>query len=322
MPTIVLTNHYDAMPLSIITEMIPAGFEIIVLKRAVREELLECVAEADYLLASGRLKIDKQVIDSASKLKMVQRTGVGTDSLDLEYLKKVGIPTYVNKGVNSSSVAEHTIMLMLSTLRNLISLDRQLRDGIWEKQNNGVKTHTLSGKTVGLVGIGEIGKKVATMLCGFNTKTLYYDVFKLPYEDELALGIEYCDFESMLAKVDVLSFHCALTEKTQNMLNEENISKLKASAIVINTSRGELIDERSLIKALKSGKIRSAGLDVYENEPLPGISELAMQENVILTPHIAGVTYEAFKQMMQEAMCNIYHFENGNIEFLKDKRLI
>ena len=322
MPKILHTYRYTGLPWEILQSVVPDGFVIETLEEPTYECLLRQCVDADYLLVSGRLPIDEGVLSSASHLKMIQRTGVGTEMLDLQAIRRHGIPVYVNQGVNCRSVAEHTLTLILACLKRLTSIDRQVRKGVWKKQESGTSTHELFGKTVGLVGMGAIGRQVATYLKAFGAEVLYTDLFRLPAEVEDVLGVRYLpSFEALLPQVDILSFHCPLTESNREMLNGRSISLLKEEAIVINTARGKLIDEPALYEALKSGRITFAGLDVHFEEPMASDDPFKQLDNVILTPHIAGLSFETFRSMMSDAIGNISLFQKGDIQLLESKKL-
>lgn len=316
---ILLTNHYEGKPAEIIKSAVPDGFELEMLESVSQQELEGKVKEADYLLVSGRLKINRTVLGNAQNIKMIQRTGVGLDSIDLEYIRNHDVPFYVNKGVNAQSVAEHTILLMLASLRNLVEINENTKRGIWKKQAQGVCTHELCGKTVGLIGMGAIGRKVAGMLKAFGAKVLYNDVSKMKQEDENALGIKFSTREEIIEKSDIISLHCPLTDDTRHMINDRAVNKMKNGVILINTARGGLIDEAALINGIKNGKIAGAGIDVYEKEPVDN-SEVLNLQNVITTPHIGGVTYDSFYQMMYQAMRNIEMFDKGQLQEIEQGR--
>ncbi len=319
MPTILFTNKYQGEPLRIIQESLPQGFDMMMLPESSHASLVENVSKADYILAGGRLVIDKEVLEKAINLKMIQRSGVGLDSIDLNALKEKSIPLYVNRGINSDSVAEHTLLLILAVLKRLTTINDELHAGIWKKQANGVRNYELKGKAIGVIGMGEIGQKVVRMLQGFGVHIIYYDIYRLPQEKEHELNISYLPFDELLSKVDILSFHCALTDATRNMLGKAQISKMKPGAFVINTARGGLIDEKALAEALQSGHIAGAGLDVHAIEPIAEDDKFMNLPNVIMTPHIGGVTYDSFKGMMTEAMRNIQCFEQGDLSVIEDK---
>ena len=322
MMKILHTARYMGVPLEILISSCPNGFIVKTLEEASYEQLLKEVADANYFLVSGRLPIDKAVLDNAPKLKMIQRTGVGTEMLDLEEIRKRNIPVYVNAGVNARSVAEHTLTLMLSALKRLPQINSQTHNGIWKKQQQGVTTHELYGKTVGLVGMGNIGRLVAAMLQPFGAKVLYTDVFRQNEETEANFGLTYCDsFEALLPQCDILSFHCPLTKENIEMLNKQTLAMMKENGIVVNTARGKLINPDDLYEALQSGHIKAAALDTHYEEPVKENYKLAELDNVILTPHIGGLSYEAFASMMQEAMNNIQAFEEGWLEEIEYKRL-
>lgn len=311
---ILVSNNYKGQVLEILKVCVPDGFEVLLLEENTQECFEKLAPEADYILASGRVKITKNVLERASKLKMVQRTGVGLDSIDLAELKRRDIPLYVNQGVNAESVAEHTLLLMLACLRRLSMIHRNTINGIWERQEQGIQTYELAGKTVGLVGMGNIARTVVKLLKSFEVNILYYDLFPLPPEREIDLGISYCKLEDMLPHVDIISLHCPLTDGTRKIINAESLDQIKQGAILINTARGGLIDTDAVVKSLRSGKLSYAGLDVHEEEPLIGEKEIMKLENVILTPHIGGITHDSFYRMMHDAMRNIAKFEEGDLE--------
>ena len=323
MPKILHTARYTGMPLQIMQMAVPPGFTVKTLDESTYDQLLKEVSDADYFLVSGRLPIDKAVLDAAPHLKMIQRTGVGTEMLDLDEIRKRGIPVYVNAGVNARSVAEHTLTLMLASLKRLPQINAQTHSSLWKKQQQGVTTHELYGKTVGLVGMGNIGRLVAAMLKPFGAKVIYTDVFRQKEEVEVNLGLTYYEsFEALLPQCDILSFHCPLTKDNTEMLNKYSLAKMKQGAIVINTARGKLIAPDDLYEALQSGHIKAAALDTHYEEPLKEGYKLAELDNVILTPHIGGLSYEAFHQMMAEAMENIVAFEEGRKAEIESKRIL
>lgn len=314
MKTILLTNHYSDEPFRIVREELPDGFVLEMLERNDQDCLAQAIPQADYLLASGRIRVTEDILARASKLRMVQRTGVGLDSLDLEALRTRGIPLYVNQGVNAQSVAEHTLLLILACLRRLPQIHRNTANGIWEKQAQGVQNSELAGKTVGLIGLGRIGKLVAGLLSAFRAKVVYYDLFRLPEAEEQTLGLRFLPLRDLAAASDAVSLHCPLTPETARMIDAAFLASMKDGAILVNTARGGLVNAEALAEALKNGKLAFAGLDVFDPEPLPPDSPLLGLENVILTPHIGGITEDSFRRMMREAMRNIQCFEHGTLE--------
>lgn len=323
MPKILHTARYTGTPWEILKSVVPEGFKVETLVEPTYECLLCQCVDADYLLVSGRLPIDEGVLSAAKQLKMIQRTGVGTEMLDLDAIKRHGIPVYVNRGVNARSVAEHTLTLMLCCLKNIPQIDKQVKNGVWKKQQTGVSCNELYGKTVGLVGMGAIGKQVATYLKAFGANVIYSDLYRLTKEQEEELSLTYVpNFEDLLPQIDILSFHCPLTSENKEMLNADTIAKMKSGAMVVNTARGKLIDETALYEALKEGKLRMSAMDVHYEEPMQKDSPLMNLNNVILTPHIAGLSYETFFAMMKGAVDNIMSFEKGHFDQIKNKKLI
>ena len=322
MPKILHTARYTGTPWDILKSVVPDGFTVETLEEATYDCLLRQCVDADYLLVSGRLPIDEGVLSIAKQLKMIQRTGVGTEMLDVEAIKRHNIPVYVNAGVNARSVAEHTITLILACLKRLPQINSDTHNGVWKKQQQGLTTHEFYGKTVALVGMGNIGRTVAAMLQPFGVKILYTDVFRQGADVENQLGLTYCEsFEAMLPEADILSLHCPLTPENTEILNSRTIALLNPGAIVVNTARGKLINPNDLYEALKSGHVRNAALDTHYDEPINEGYKLAELDNVILTPHIGGLSYEAFQSMMAGAVENIICFEKGDTERISDKQL-
>ena len=322
MPLILLTSRYSEKVLEVVSRQVPAGFEFLSLEKADKESLISKAGEADYFLASGRVSIDKEVIGAAKKLKMIQRTGVGTDTLDLARLKQKRIPVYVNAGINSFSVAEHTVLLMLAVLRRLPIVCAGVKAGKWEKNDVGIECRSLSGKTIGMIGVGNIGKAVVRMLQVFGVEILYHKVKRLTAQEEKQLNLRYCTLGSLLKQADILSIHCPLTPQTRGLISRGEIASMKVGSFIINTGRGPIIDEEALVSALQSGHIAGAGLDVFTQEPpVKDNNPLLLLDNVVTTPHVGGLTIETFSKMMRDAFENISLFEMGKLDLIENKKL-
>ena len=314
MKKILLTNRYTAAPLEIIKEEVPRGFEIYFLTEQTQEALMSEVANADYILAGGRLKITKEVLERARDLKMIQRSGVGLDTLDLDALRQKGIPLYVNQGVNAESVAEHTLLLMLACLRKLPTLDRNTKNGIWKKQEQGVQTAELKNKTVGVIGMGNVALRLLSLLKPFHVKILYTNLFQMDPGFETENNMKFVGMDELMKGSDIVTVNCALTDETRNLIDRGAINKMKRGAILVNTARGEIVDSEAVADALKEGKLAYAGLDVHCEEPIPEDYPLKTCDRAILTPHIAGVTADSFRAMMHDAFRNIACFDQGRLE--------
>ena len=323
MKKILHTAKYTGLPLEILKGACPEGFIVKTLDEPTHEQLVKEAIDADYFLVSGRLRIDKEVLNNAPRLRMIRRTGVGTEMLDLDAIKSRSLPVYVNRGVNAQSVAEHTITLILACLKRLPQVNRQTHQGVWKKQQTGVTTRELKGKKVALVGMGNIGRLVAKMLQAFDAKVIYTDVIRQAPETEQRLGLTYYDsFESMLPMADILSFHCPLTPENTNILNSCTLALMKKGAIVVNTARGKLINPGDLYESLTAGLLSAAALDTHYEEPIQDGYQLSELDNVIMTPHIGGLSYEAFHSMIVGAMNNISTFDKGLFESIAHAKFI
>ena len=322
MKTILLTNKYSNAPLEIIRKEVPQGFKATFLSEQSTGALVNEVTEADYILAGGRLKITREVLNRAEHLKMIQRSGVGLDTLDLEAIKEKKIPLYVNQGVNAESVAEHTLLLILACLRKLPTISQNTKNGIWKKQEQGVTTSELKGKTVGIIGMGNIARTLVGLLKPFQVKIVYYDRYQMSSEFEEENNMTFTNLDALLTVSDILTIHCALTEETEHLINRTTIQKMKKGAIIINTARGEIVDPEALAENLNTGQLSYAALDVHVNEPIPRNYPLKKSNNVILTPHIAGVTEDSFRKMMHDAFRNIECFDNGDLQTIASFRYL
>lgn len=320
MKTILVTNNYKGIALSIVRRQCPSGFSLDFLNEQSQSCLERQIPHADYILAGGRLGITGQALEKAKCLKMVQRTGVGLDSIDLEALRKLKIPLYVNKGVNAESVAEHALLLILASLRRLSIIAGNTRKGLWSRHEQALRTYELKGKTVGMIGMGSIARTLAALLRPFGVKILYSDVVRADISLEKELCMEFSDICKVLSDSDIITLHCPLTLETKGLINKETICNMKDGAILVNTARGGLINTKDLSDALTNGKLSFAALDVHEEEPFPESYPLKKLDNVILTPHIAGITADSFGSMMMDAFRNISLFDQGRLEDIEQFR--
>ena len=257
---------------------------------------VDAVQDLDFLIAG---KVTRPMIEASPKLKLIMTPGVGYDGIDLEAAAERQIPVAVTICGNTDEVAEFTLLLMLATSRNLIELDSELRVGRWMMWERRLQSFNLKGRTLGLLGFGRIGQAVAQRASAFGMEVQYHDPF--------ARATAYRDvpFDDLLATSDYLSLHLPLTSSTRGLLDESAFSKMKPGSILINTARGEIVDEAALLRALDAGRLRGAGLDVFEKEPLPPSHPFAARGNVVITPHIASGTADGLRTKAARYLENI-----------------
>lgn len=277
-----------------------------------REEIIEGVKDKDALLSLLTDRIDGEIMDAAPNLKIIANYAVGYNNIDVKAATERGIVVSNTPGVLTETTADFAWALLLAVARRLCESERVLRSGGFR----GWEPLFLLGtdvyeKTLGIVGMGRIGKAVARRAKGFRMKVLYYRKSgPLPPWKEEALSAKYCLFEDLLKEADYLSLHVPLTAETYHMIGEKELSMMKKSAYIINTARGSVIDEEALIAALKQGKIAGAALDVYENEPYVPAA-LCEMENVVLAPHLGSATVETRNAMAVKAAENIIAMLKG-----------
>ena len=254
------------------------------------DQIKEKIGNFDIVVVRSRTKITKEMIDRANKCKIIARVGVGLDNIDVNAAKtkEIRVINAVEGAMNA--VAELVLGLMLSLAREIPRADREIRNGKWLKKE--LMGTELSGKYLGIVGLGNIGKKLAKHAKALNMNIIGYDVIPIPEDFSREVGLIKADLETLISSADYISFHVPFTESTHHLVNSQLLAKMKKNACIINTSRGEIIDENALYDALKEGRIAGAALDVFESEPATG-NKLATLPNVICTPHIGAQTKEA-----------------------------
>lgn len=259
-----------------------------------KEEMRD--ADALIVRAAPAGIVSRQVMEDAASLKVIGRTGVGYDSVDVQAATALGIPVVITPGANNRAVAEHSLTMMLALSKNLVEAQVETAAGNWAIRD-AHKQFELYGKKAGIIGLGRIGKDTASLCQGIGMKVAGYDPF-LTREQVEALGYEYFEnYEDLLEACDVISIHVPLTEQTENMIAKPQLQKMKKTAIVINCSRGGIINEADLIEALNDGEIAGAGLDVFVGEELHPGNPLLKAKNLIFSPHSAAQTREAVINM-------------------------
>jgi D-3-phosphoglycerate dehydrogenase len=269
-------------------------------ERLGEEELLAWVAEVDGAIC-GDDRFTEKALRSASKLKVISKWGTGIDSIDLEACRELGIAVRNTPNAFSEPVADSVIGYMLCFARNLPWMDRKIREGIWHK----IPGRALRECTLGIIGVGNVGKTVARRAICFGMRVLGNDIVEMPEEFQTKTGIHMVSKDELLKEADFVSLNCDLNLTSFHLMNESKFAMMKTTAVVINTARGPVIDERALIKALKNEKIAGAALDVFEDEPLPGDSPLRQMDNVMLAPHNANSSPEAWERVHQNTIKNL-----------------
>jgi phosphoglycerate dehydrogenase-like enzyme len=312
--TIVFTPGRE-MPPDILEQgrqMKPAGFTLQMLSgTASAADIASALRDAEYLLGFVRFLPD-EAYTQAKRLKLVQVMSAGYDRVNIEGARKARVPICSNGGANSVAVAEHTIMLILAVFRKLGAFHHNVASGRWHDGiPRTVDIYELEGKTVGLVGLGHIGQQVLRRLQPFDARLIYYDTFRRSPEEEVRLGVQYVPLTTLLEVADVVSLHVPLNDGTRHLIDAKALGRMKPKAILINTCRGEVMDERALVKALQQGRILGAGLDTQEQEPADPSNPLLTLPNVTLTPHTAGPTVDSFRKRFQNGYANIQRVAKG-----------
>lgn len=264
-------------------------------------EMVELIRDVDAIIV-GVDPLDQEVLEHATKLKVISKYGVGTDNIDLNYAKEKEIPVTVTAGANKDAVADYTIALMLAVARRMIPIDKACRQLNWDK----ITSVDVWGKTLGLVGLGAIGKGVAARARGFNMNILAYDLIK----DEAYAAehqIEYVSLDKLLQSADFITLHLPLTEKTHHLIGAKELASMKETAVIVNTARGGLINEQALLEALIEKRIWGAGMDVFEQEP-PQDKGFLELDNLVIGSHCAASTYQAIENMGIMAAANVLKY--------------
>ncbi|MBV8175938.1 MAG: hydroxyacid dehydrogenase [Verrucomicrobia bacterium] len=272
-----------------------------------KEEVIALLTkhQADAIIVRSVDRIDEPIMRASPRLKVVAKHGVGTNDIDLTAAKRLGLPVLAATGCNAHSVAEHALALILALIKDLRQQDAFVRSGGWEKKS--YQGHELRGRKLGLVGLGMIGRALASMVVPIGMTVQAYDPFAPPeaFEPNLTRAT---DLDVLLAESDVISLHCPLTDQTRNLIGARELERMKPTALLVNTARGEVVDEPALVKALESGTIAGAGLDSFASEPPAADNPLWKLPNVIVSPHVAGVTEEARREVSLQTVRNVLAF--------------
>jgi len=275
------------------------GAELILAQVREEEDLIRACKEADGLINQYAL-LTRSVLENLPKCKVVSRYGVGVDSIDLKAATDLGIIVANVPDYCMDEVASQTISMMLALMRKVAFLDQKVKSGQWDFRQ-GRPIHRLKGKTMGLVGSGRIGLAVAKRISAFGVRVIAFD----PYIEKSREDIELKDLDAVLKESDFISIHCPLNDSTRHLIGEQEFGKMEKKPIVINTSRGPIIDEKALIEALKEGLVSGAGLDVLETEPPDSRNPMLKMENVILSPHVGFYSEESISELKRRTAKNV-----------------
>jgi phosphoglycerate dehydrogenase-like enzyme len=290
--------------------LLPPGFVLTHGTARGDDHMKQIIADADYAIA-GQVGVSREVLQAASKLKLLHKWGVGVDNLDVDAARELGIKVARTTGSNAVPVAEFTLGLMLSALRYISFGHAELKKGDWRGGRLPGETFQLSGKTVGIVGFGAIGKNVAKLLRGFGCTILYSKRQPLDAAEEAALGVRHASLQELLAQSDIVSLHCPLTPETADMIDKAAFAAMKKTAVLINVARGGVVVESDLVEALRAGEIAAAAMDVFSVEPLPADSELLTLDNLVVTPHLAAIAADNFAPTVKRMFNNIAVVSRG-----------
>lgn len=291
--------------------MVEGGLDVRTLQPGSGEgDLLREIAQADALVTRGGVRVTREAMMASRGLKAIGVHGVGVDHIDLRAAGELGILVFNTPTALTEAVAEMTIGMMLSLTRRIVSADRAVRSGQWNRKYTDLIGVDLMGKTVGIIGLGRIGSAVARRLRPFGVKMVYYDL-QDRRDIEHELGLKRVSLEELLQQSDIISIHLPLTPETRGLISRREFEMMKDGVYIINTARGGIIVQEDLIEALSSGKVSGAALDVFEREPLEVESPLIKMDNVILTPHLGASSAEAMRRMAVEVAEGIIRISRG-----------
>jgi phosphoglycerate dehydrogenase-like enzyme len=295
---------------NIFCEKAPEGFDVSWRPYSLSEnEKAGMIKDVEFLVLHPAV-VSQSVLREAKSLRLIQLLTAGYDQIDLKLTAELGIPVATNGGANAWSVAEHCIALLLALYKRLLSCDQSVRNGKWRQPITGFNTFEVAGKTVGLIGAGNIGRKIARRFKSFETRILYYDE-RQATDIENELDARKVSLDELLRESDIITIHLPLLKETRALIGKYELSLMKPNTVLLNTSRGPLVDEKALIEALTENRIAGAALDVFEKEPISTDNPLLALENVLLTPHTAGHSYEGWFRRAQFAWENIQRVATG-----------
>lgn len=304
----------DRMHESIEEMLLNAGIAPTYLPNITRADVLEILPKYAGIIVRSKLTVDKEILDRGINLEFIARAGAGLDQIDVEEVEKRGIALFNAPEGNQDALAEHAMAILLALLNKVVSADKEVRAGIWDREGN--RGYELKGKTVGVIGYGYMGMAFSRRLSAFGCEVLAYDKYKKQYSDAY---VKESTMEEIYDNADIISLHIPLTTETKLMFNETCFQKFRKSIWFVNTARGEIVDTNDLLSLLDKGKLLGAALDVLENEKLSHhtthdlawFNRLKLHNNVILTPHVGGWSYESYFKINQVLVAKIYDYYNN-----------
>lgn len=316
MKKIVVAGNYNDKAIALFKELCPEGYSLKFVGVPEQNVLIEETADADFLFLRGRVEISDELLEKAKQLKLMQKWGAGFDQYDMRQIGRYNIPFMNCAGINSVQVSEMTVALLLALYRRILPLNRDLSKGIWSKETYLPQCHTIHGKLVGVLGIGNIGRSVARLMQAFGATVQYYDARRLSPEMEEAAGLTYVTQETLFRTSDVITLHIPLLPETKYLINREAMEMMKPTAVIINAARGGVVNERDLYEALVKGTIAGAALDVLEGEENPAAlaeNPLFRLDNTVITPHMGASTDEVLQSMVERCYENVIGVDEGRI---------
>lgn len=304
--------YLDNVPASLeplLRSQVPPEFDLVLWDRLNEDEREDWLGRADYLVV-GAKKVGSELITKATRARLLQKIGAGTDNIDLSSAKRQNLVVANAPGGNAGAVADMTMLLILALYRQLRRLDAAMRAGEWPMWELRPSSFEMAGKVHGIVGLGAVGCEVAKRSRAFGTELMYFDTVRSPVAD--SLEATYRPLERLLSESDIVSLHIPLNASTRHLLSAAELALMKRSAVLVNVARGGLVDEAALYSALRDGRLAGAGLDVWEEEPPSVESPLLRLDRVVATPHVGAGTCETYSRVLAMAVENIERYEKGD----------
>ncbi len=312
MPKVLFFTSLAPETAALLTQHAPADYQVAVHPIGMPDaEKSELVRDTDFLILFPGV-ISDELLRTATNLKLIQLVSAGFDRVNVQLCRELGIPVANNGGANALDVAEHTIAMILAFYRRMLEMDANVRTARWSAIDSGATTYTIRGKTVGIIGLGKIGQQVARLLNAFGAKICYYDPFPASAAVEAELGVQRCSLDELLLQADVVTLHVPLNSETQGLINERTLALMKPNALLVNTCRGPVVDEAALTAALQARQIAGAALDVLAKEPPAPDNPILQLDNVLFTPHTAGVTYDTWPRRGEFIFANLQQVWGGH----------